>query len=229
MRKKYFWGILFLLAAAAVLADKLGIFKGLSIGKIFFTAVAAAILIKGLKRRKVSGVLFGSAFLIIIYDELLHLEAITPWPVLWAALLGTIGIKMLFPELELAHYRRGLPAIGTSKNETGRKFFAFYRNQFGATVKTLSGDLAEVSLKNRFGEMQIYFTEVHPIEGRLDVYVDLVFGETELYVPSYWRVVTDVDVLFGEGPDAGCGDPDGMVVLYLKGSLTFGELDICYV
>ncbi len=226
MRKKYLLGILFLMGAVAVLADRLGLLKGFGIGKIFFTAVAASILIRGLNRRKVGGVLFGSAFLVIIYDEFLHLEAITPWPVLWAAFFGTIGVKMLFPELPFSRYGKELPAIGTGGRQVGR---AAYRNRFGETVKSLSGNLGEVSLKNRFGEMQIYFTEVEPIDGRLYVYVDQVFGETELYVPSYWRVETDVDVLFGEGPDAGCGNPDGIVVLYVKGSITFGELDICYV
>lgn len=227
MRKKYFWGILFLVGAVAVLADRLGFVKGIGIGKLFLTAVAGAILLKGLKRRKVSGILFGCAFLVILYDEMLHLEAITPWPVLWAALLGTIGVKMLFPELEFSRYRKMIPAIVGSVSEGGRGAVC-YRNRFAETVKSPSGILGEVRLKNRFGEMQIYLTEVEPLDGRLDVYVDLVFGETELYVPSYWRVVTDVDVLFGEGPGVG-GNPDGIVVLYVKGSVTFGELDIHYV
>ena len=42
--------------------------------------------------------LFSLAFLIIVNDELLGLEAITPWPVLGAALLGSLGLNLLFPK-----------------------------------------------------------------------------------------------------------------------------------
>ena len=77
--RNIFWGILFLLGALALLLGKLGF------------------LINGILRRSFGGILFSLAMLIIINDELLHMEAITPWPVLGAALLGTIGLHFLFP------------------------------------------------------------------------------------------------------------------------------------
>ena len=40
--------------------------------------------------------LFSLAFAAILFDEALGIEAITPWPVLGAALLGTIGLNMIF-------------------------------------------------------------------------------------------------------------------------------------
>lgn len=40
---------------------------------------------------------FSVAFLAIVNSRLLGIEKLVPWPVLGAALLGTIGLNMLFP------------------------------------------------------------------------------------------------------------------------------------
>lgn len=46
------------------------------------------------------------AFLIIVNDKVLGMEAITPWPVLGAAVLGSIGLKFLFPGFGRKHGHR---------------------------------------------------------------------------------------------------------------------------
>lgn len=53
--------------------------------------------------KEVTGFLFSIAFLIIIYDKPLGLEAITPWTVLLAALLASIGWHFLFPHQRNIH------------------------------------------------------------------------------------------------------------------------------
>lgn len=91
---KVFWGILFLLGAAAFLVSRLGLFEGISFWSILFSIGLAAVLINSLFKGSWGGILFSLAFLVIVNDELLGLEAITPVPVLGAAALGTIGLNL---------------------------------------------------------------------------------------------------------------------------------------
>ena len=102
-RKNVFWGILFLLGACAVIAGQLGFLEGIGFWSILFSLVLAAVLIRGIIRRSWGMILFSIAFLCIVNDRLLGIEKLTPWPVLGAALLGTIGLNLLFPRRNWKH------------------------------------------------------------------------------------------------------------------------------
>ena len=54
-------------------------------------------MIKSLLVVSFTGILFSIAFLCILHAEALGITAITPWPVLGAALLGSIGLSLIFP------------------------------------------------------------------------------------------------------------------------------------
>ncbi len=112
-RKNVFWGILFLLGACAVIAGGLGFLEGLGFWSILFSLALAAVLIRGIVRRSWGMILFSAAFLCIVNGRLLGIEALTPWPVLGAALLGTIGLNILFPRHEWKNH--GWHRIGMKK------------------------------------------------------------------------------------------------------------------
>ena len=61
-------------------------------------------LVKSLRKLEWTGILFSLAFLAIIYADMLHIEHLTPWPVLGAALLGSIGLNMIFHKNPQAHF-----------------------------------------------------------------------------------------------------------------------------
>ena len=96
--KNIFWGLLFVLGAVFILVNRLGYFEGISIVTVIFTIIIAGALIDSIFHRSFGGILFSLAFLCILYDELLGIENLTPWPVLAAALCGTIGLNMIFKE-----------------------------------------------------------------------------------------------------------------------------------
>ena len=110
-KNNIFWGIMLVLGAVLLLAGRMGYLEGISYGSILLNVALAVFLIKGIFRRSFGTILFSLAFLVIINDELLHLEEITPWPVLGAALLGTIGLNLLFPGFKYG--KRFVPRIGT--------------------------------------------------------------------------------------------------------------------
>lgn len=227
-RKNVFWGLVFLTGAAALLLSRLGFLRGVGFWAIVCNIFLASVLVKGIAKRSFEKMLFSLAFLIIVNDELLGLEAITPWPVLGAALLGSLGLNLLFPK---SAKWGGHPAWGRGEGAEGRESVGrvFYKNTFGDATKYLSGVVGRVEAENAFGSMQIYFTETLLEGHRAQVEVQSSFGNTVLYVPAVWKVVTDVRVAFGKAEENGNCNPYGEDVLYVGGSVNFGNLEIVYV
>ena len=103
-KENLFWGLFFIVGAIALIVNKLGLLGGISLWTIFFTVFLAAMLIKSVMHRSASGILFSIAFLCILYDKELGITALTPWTVLGAAALGSIGCSMLFQPWRKNHW-----------------------------------------------------------------------------------------------------------------------------
>lgn len=243
--KKIFWGLLFLLGALALILGQMGYLGEIGFWNILISIAVIGILVNGIWNRNFGMILFAIAFLIILNDRLLGLEAITPWPVLGAALLGTIGLSILFPGKENwkhqhfggqhGHERRSMEQnAGNSGIYAGGDTLSgeeiWFSNTFGESVKYLTGnELSQVHLKNSFGSLIVYFDNAVLKEGMGTVHVSNSFGNTVLYVPADWRVILNVDRDFGDIVEEGTGNLTGSNVLHLEGSVSFGELEIHYL
>ena len=232
--RKVFWGLMFILGALALLVAKLGYLEGIGFWSILFTVVLFGVLVDGVISKNFGQILFPIAFLTIVHDEFLGLEAITPWPVLGAALLGTIGLGILFPNQSWkkhmdTKWKTG-NAMGISNEEVLDGERICFTNSFGESVKYLSGqEISRVQLKNSFGEMVIYFDGAILKNGVAEVYVENSFGETVLYVPKEWTVVNNLKAMFGDADEQGPHMPDGSGTLHVSGSVGFGECEIRYL
>lgn len=233
--RKIFWGIIFIIGALALLVVKLGYLEGIGFWSILFTIVLFGILVDGIISRSFGQILFPLAFLIIVHDEFLGLEAITPWPVLGAALLGTIGLSILFPNqgwkkhMDVKSKMKG-KHMGISDEDVLEGEQIWFSNSFGESVKYLSGqEISRVQLKNSFGEMVIYFDGALLKNGAAEVYVETSFGETVLYIPKEWTVINDLKAVFGESDEQGPHMSDGSATLHIYGNVSFGECEIRYL
>nr|WP_296485877.1 hypothetical protein [uncultured Acetatifactor sp.] len=234
-KNNIFWGIMLVLGAVLLLAGRMGYLEGISYGSILLNVALAVFLIKGIFRRSFGTILFSLAFLVIINDELLHLEEITPWPVLGAALLGTIGLNLLFPGFKYG--KRFVPRIRTGScwrtggtvNVDDNGGVVSFENIFSSAVKYVSGAVSFVGIDNVFGSMEVYFMDAGLVDNNASVTVDLVFGEVVLYVPASWRVKVKTENIFASTDESGRGICDGENVLCVGGSVVFGHLGIVYV
>ena len=236
--KSIFWGILLLLGAAALVVGRLGYLEGIGVWSILFSVFLAGFLIDGLVNRSFGEILFSLAFLVIVNDKLLNLEAITPWPVLGAALLGTVGLNLLFPGFQKWERRVNmhLNMEGKERYDTESVFeercdgdSVSYVNVFTGSVKYLYGEISHVRAENVFGSLQIYFTDATLKGGAATLVAENVFGTMVLYVPASWRVVLSTENVFGGTREQGHCDPAGTTVLYIKGEVVFGNMQIKYV
>lgn len=222
------WGLLFLAGALALILSKLGYLGDIRFWPALCSVVLIVLFLDGIWKRSIGKMLFSAAFFIIVNDKLLHLEAITPWTVLWAALLGTVGLHLLFPRFGKRRFRHNVLNIQNGERRNGDELF--YENNFGGTVKYITWEISRVDLENNFGGMEIYFSNATLKNGSAVVNVESSFGGVELYIPSSWRVETQVDGAFSDRTEVtGQSYPDGMNVLYIKGSVSFGGLSIHYI
>ncbi len=234
---KVFWGVLLLVGAVALIAGQLGYlnFAGFSFWTIVWTLVFVGTLVEGIVKARVGNVLFSLAFLIIVHDELLGLEAITPWTVLGAALLGTIGIKMIFPKLgsrkDSYIVVNGVPhGKGESYSEESRNGNEIsYENAFGESVKYVAGEISKIKAENAFGSMQIYLTEAFPVDGHLEIQADNAFGNIVLYVPAIWKVTMRTENVFGSVKEKGHCSADGLNEVHIQADTVFGGIEIRYI
>lgn len=223
---KVFWGILLLLGAVAFLVSKLGFFEGIGFWSILFSIGLVAILVNSLVRGSWGGILFSLAFLVIVNDKLLKLEAITPWPVLGTALLGTIGLNLLFPKV---HRMKSYKLIAGGEHAT-RDFVSeervSYQNAFGSTVKYVTGEVSRIHLDNAFGTMEVYFSDAVLKDHMANVKVDSAFGRVVLYVPESWQVISEhMETAFGNGMVMEHkNNPGAEDTLYVSGDISFGAL-----
>lgn len=224
--KNIFWGVVFLLGAAALILSRFGYLKGIGFWSILWNIILLGFLLNSIFKRKISRVLFAAAFLIIANDEALGLEAITPWPVLGAALLGSIGLQMIFPKWS-GHFVPCEEESWFSSAWHGDSR-CFYECNFGEAVRYISGEVSAVSAECNFGFMQLYFSDAKPVGGKISVDVETKFGTTVLYVPSSWKTAVDVETFCGDAAK-GKGNPEGETVLYVRGEVAFGSLVVRYI
>ena len=230
---KIFWGLFLVLAAAFLVVSKLGFMEGIGVVTILFAIFWVAILLEGVVKRSFGRVLFSLAFLCILFDEQLHIETITPWTVLIAALLGTIGLNLIFRRKRRWHRKNEWKEY-TGGNPAGEDILngnrIYFRTSFGSAVKYINSDNLEfASLECSFGAMKVYFDNASIPSGNATVDLDISFGGVELYVPKHWNVVNHTDASFGGVDEKNRCTTTGSPVLTLTGDVNFSGVTIIYV
>lgn len=234
---KLFWGVLFLAGAALLLANRLGYWpsmKNVNVVAVFLTIFFVWMAIQGIYQRNFFLILFGLSLIAIQFDEFLGITAITPWTLLSAALLASIGLSIIFPT-------RKVPAHGNKVDSSpagrwGKVIeeqdgeMIYFMSRFGTCVKYINSDeLVNVQLENSFGQMKIFFDNATIKNGVADVDVRNSFGEMILYIPKTWVVEDDVKNTFGPLKFEGIQNTEGSPVLRIHGSVSFGEITVVYI
>lgn len=234
--KRVISGIGFLAAAVFVIVGSMGYFGDIGVWTLIFSFALIMILVNGLFKLRWGMILFPLAFLAILYDEMLGIEQLTPWPVLGAALFGTIGLSILFGKgkcfvkpgnMHWGH-KGGENTVSVEQSETDENFRI--EVAFGTTVKYVkSQNLKRADVENSFGSVTVYFDEAQLNNGEARVRVENSFGKVSLYIPAGWNTMLDVEEAFGHVREKGrcAGQSDN--TLYIKGETSFGDIEINYI
>lgn len=244
-RKNIFWGIMCIVIAAFIIAGAMGVFGEISFWTLFFTPFLVAWFFSSLMKLSWSGLLFSLAFFAILYDKVLGIENLTPWPVLLAAMFGSIGLNIIFGENKFfkigkwngnAEDKHHVSFEYSSEDAPMGEYFTEDDSSFRSSVKFAEStkyvacrNLKEALITNSFGESIIYFDGATLANGRADVNVRCTFGEVVLYIPKEWHVNAAINRSFGECSINGNCAKESENLLVLRGSVSFGEISIYYI
>lgn len=231
--RNVFWGMLFLIGAVILLIGSSGYLDGFGFWSVFISIGLIGLLVDGITRKSYTTVLFSIAFLIIVNDSLLGLTAISPMPVLGAALLGSIGLNMLFPIKKKwnSNYVSGRnSAINSDVIDAVTGEEVTLSTRFGEAVKYITcKDLSKVQIDSSFGSLTVYFDNAVLKNGVANIYVNNSFASTILYIPSEWKVEIYVNNTLGTTQEKGQSNQHGSNILNIYGDVSFGLLEIRYI
>ena len=234
---KLFWGMLFIAGAAFLLADRMGYWsqvRSVSLVGILFTIFFIWMVLQGIYYKNFFLLLFGLSFIAIQYRHPLGIMNVTPWTLLSAALLASIGLTIIFPSKKRFKYRHNNYNEFADK---GEKVFEeqdgeviYYKSNFGECVKFINTDsLVNVQLENAFGQMKIFFDNAVIKNGVANVNVSNSFGETILYIPKTWNVENHVKCTFADLHFEGNQATQGCPTLKIYGSISFGNVTVVFI
>lgn len=228
-RKNWFWGLFFIAGAILLLVERLGGLGDISTWSMLLSVLFAATLIQSLFSKSVSGVLFSLAFLSIVYAKPLGITAITPWTVLGAALLASIGASFLYHPKK-NYYHQPCTDGHFEDIETVQGEHIDLSTTFASSIKYVnSDDFRQVNIHCSFGAMKVYFEQAQIQGETAAIYVDASFCGIELFIPKAWQVVDKISTSFGGVEEKNKNDSDGRPLVTLLGKVSFSEVTIFYV
>ncbi|MCM1244811.1 MAG: hypothetical protein NC293_04105 [Roseburia sp.] len=225
-----FWGVLFLLAAVYIIINNFGFAPDINVMKVIVAVLCAVVFFKSLFRVEFGGMLFSLAILAILFDDELGITAITPWPVLVAALLGSIGLNMIFGNHTGTKRRRGDKNSGTHYTVHGDSVSGdeiVINGMFNGYKKNISSDhfkKADVSCK--FCGIEISFDDVMIQDGSAVVNLELYFSGVELYIPYSWKIVNNTDCMFGGFDEHRASNGEEGPEIIFEGNVRFSGVDV---
>lgn len=236
MKKNYFWGIFLILAGTYLVVSQMGYLPKVGPFTLVFTVVCLAVLVSSILHLSFGGILFPLAFIGIMYDHQLGITAITPWTILLAALLGTIGLNLLFGRFKKKHWHSYHKhhkghwdvEVGSGENLDGE--YIYIRSSFGSVIRYVTSEnLQHADIRASFGAAKVYFDDAQIPSGNATVNIASSFAGIELYVPHNWQVINHLASSFGGVDEENKHTGELTATLTLEGSNSFGGITIIYV
>ena len=230
-KDRIFFGILLILGGIFLVISKLGYFPDANVFSLLLTVFLVVFIVKSVFHINFAGILFPIAFICIIYDKQLGITSITPWTVLIAALLGSIGFSMIFHKPnKWVKSEHNYEDYKFEKIDIEDESHVRFKNSFGASIKYINTDSFEQAEFNcSFGAMKVYFDNAIMLNDNAVVRINASFSGIELYVPKTWNVNDKTDVFLGAISEKNKNDKTTTNTLTLVGDINFAGVEIIYI
>lgn len=235
MNKKIFTGGLFIIAGIGLVIDRLGYLQGVSTFNLLASGYMTYLIVKGISRRNIFSILIPLSLLGVIYWDFIGPSSFNPWTLVWAAILVSIGISIIFKPKRRFKMHWDFKGNGEFKDRAKQSYeegeeSIHIGSTFSECIRYLQGeDIKNVKLDNTFGSMKIYFDNISPKDDYLVVDIDATFSGVELYVPRDWEVRSNLEATFGGVKERNKSDNEKTKTLILQGDATFAGVEIIYI
>lgn len=222
-----FWGVLLILAAVYIIVNSFGFMPNVSVVRLGVAVICCVVFFKSLAGLEFGGMLFSLAILLILFDDQLGITAITPWPVLMAALLGSIGLNMIFGNRVTESKKRnhGLAEFKETDYVSGDE--VCIGGMFGAYKKNISSDnFKKATVSCRFGGMEISFDDAVIQSGSAVVKLNISFSGVEFYIPQSWKVENHTEGMCGGFHEHRSHSSDEGPTIVFEGNVKFSGVEI---
>lgn len=231
MKKNITIGIFLIVIAVLMVVSKLGLLQNLPVFKILFTVILGIIAIKGIFNFKFAEIFIPLALIGCIFDRELGITAITPWILIIASILISIGLDMIFKDFRYKIKMNGNKESSFSDDTTENNDRVVFVNcSFGTTNKYVNSDsFKRAKIKNKFASCNVYFDNAFIAGKSADIYVNNSFGETTLHFPSDWKLNVKKSNAFGNlrvNGNSNMSDDAKIINVYAENS--FGTVVIIF-
>lgn len=230
-KERIFGGVLFILGAVALVMSNLGYLDDINVFSILLTIGLVGIVIKSLFTRSFSGVLFPIAFICIIYTEQLGIGDVSSGVLLLAALLGSVGLSMIFSKGSNRSYNKSKwKSYEHDTIDLEDESHIRLDTLFAGSIKYINTEKFEqANLKCSFGSMKVYFDNAILYKGNGIVRLDASFSGVELYIPKAWTINDKTSIFFGTLDEKNKNEPIVNNTLTLVGNISFSGVEIIYI
>lgn len=231
--KNWFWGFFFLFSAVFIIASQTGSFGKIEVMSLLATVFLAAIVIHSVIRLNYFGIFIPAAFLYMIYSAPLSWVVISPWILILASILISIGFSLIFNK----HSKKAWCSHHGSDHFSHNKENIDDNNPYtkvslSSSSKYLHSDcLKSGNFKCSLGELELYFDQVQLSPEGAEIHLDCSLGSIILYVPKSWNVETKINITLGDVLDkkVNVNTSEGAPKLTLTGRVSLGSIEVKHI
>lgn len=222
-------GILLILLAVFVVLNKIGVLPDIQWFRLILTVFMGYLVIRSVPKLNFFGIILPLCIVGCMYDAELGIEAITPWTLLFAGLLLSGGLGLIFKRKKHIELEMKMDMSERTINEDDGRIIHL-KNHFNSVSKYVNTDaFSEAYIENNFGSCNVYFNNAVMANGIAKVELENNFGQMNIYIPNTWRMELDRDVSFGNlkvlgEPNADLDAP----CVHIQAECSFGNLNIFF-
>lgn len=200
--KYILFGLFFIIVGASIICKALGVIPeidNIAMLNILLALMMVPVFVEGIIHVIFSFIFFPIAIELIIFRVPLGLEAITPWPVLGAALFLSLGCSLLVPrnikwmkrqwngDTLMDRYEGG--ENWTDENMADGMSDLKMNTRFAGSSKYInSEDFRNCEISCSFGGTKVYFDKAVIQGNSANIKLNAEFSGVELYIPKEWTV-----------------------------------------
>lgn len=233
--RNWFWGIFFILATIVLIASQFGTFGTVGFWPLLGTILLIALMVSFIMHRGAWGIFIPLALIYMIWQKPLGLFYLSPWILIIAGILLTIGFGLLFSRKPSHHgngdCHGGYRPESKISEDTNNENRPSINVSFGGITRYLHADALEyANFACSFGSLEVYFDDVTVSPNGAEVVLDCSFGSIKLYIPRNWEVTDQTSSSMGGLSFAGATRrEEGSPRITLSGKISMGGVEVHYI